>query len=104
MAQRSSKKEKTRFGSSWSNTRMTIQSFQIYVISENYQDLCDCGERPKRCVGVDAHIAPLGSYEFAVDFRKISTFRRVDVGIAPYECSERFQKFRKRAEIWEALA
>ena len=55
-------------------------------------------------VGVDAHIAPLGSYEFAVDFRKISTFRRVDVGIDSYECSERFQKFRKRAEIWEALA
>ena len=37
------------------------------------------------CVGDDAHIAPLGSCEFAGDFRKNGAFRRVDVGIAPYE-------------------
>ena len=36
------------------------------------------------CVGGDAHIAPLGSCEFAGDFRKNGAFRRVDVGIGPY--------------------
>ena len=39
------------------------------------------------CVGGDAYIAPLGSCEFAGDFRKNGAFRRVDVGIAPYEHS-----------------
>ena len=36
-------------------------------------------------VGGDAHIAPLGIIEFALDFRKNGLYRRVDVGIAPYE-------------------
>ena len=35
-------------------------------------------------VGADAHIGPLGSYEFAADFRNNSVFCRVDVGIDPY--------------------
>ncbi len=37
------------------------------------------------CVGGDAYIAPLGTIEFAEDFRKIGITRRVDVGIDPYE-------------------
>ena len=36
-------------------------------------------------VGADAHIGPLGSYEFAIDFRKNGAICRVDVGIDPYE-------------------
>ena len=35
-------------------------------------------------VGVDAHIDPLGTIEFAEDFRKNGLHRRSDVGIAPY--------------------
>ena len=35
-------------------------------------------------VGVDAHIDPLGTIEFALDFRIIRLCRRGDVGIAPY--------------------
>ncbi|MEI3078579.1 MAG: small multi-drug export protein [Oscillospiraceae bacterium] len=35
-------------------------------------------------VGVDAHIDPLGSIEFAEDSRKIGSICRGDVGIAPY--------------------
>ena len=35
-------------------------------------------------VGADAHIGPLGSYEFAADFRRNSAFCRADVGIGPY--------------------
>ena len=31
------------------------------------------------------HIGPLGSYEFAGDFRKNGTFCRADVGIGPYD-------------------
>ena len=30
------------------------------------------------------HIGPLGSCEFAEDFRKIGAFCRADVGIGPY--------------------
>ena len=30
------------------------------------------------------HIGPMGSYEFAADFRKNRLFCRVDVGIDPY--------------------
>ena len=37
------------------------------------------------CVGVDAHIDPLGTIEFALDFRKNEWYRRADVGIGPYE-------------------
>ena len=37
------------------------------------------------CVGVDAHIDPLGTIEFALDFRKNGFYRRDDVGIVPYE-------------------
>ena len=36
-------------------------------------------------VGVDAHIDPLGSCEFAEDYCKISAFCRADVGIGPYK-------------------
>ena len=35
-------------------------------------------------VGADAHIGPLGSYEFAADFRKNGAICRADVGIGPY--------------------
>ncbi len=31
------------------------------------------------------HIGPLGSYEFAEDYRKIGAICRVDVGIAPLQ-------------------
>ncbi len=49
---------------------------------------------PHIVVGVDAHIGPLGSYEFAADFRNNSAFCRVDVGIDPYKrCSERQKGF-----------
>ena len=34
--------------------------------------------------GADAHIGPLGSYDFAGDPRKIGAFCRADVGIGPY--------------------
>ena len=37
------------------------------------------------CVGVDAHIDPLGTIEFALDFRKNEWYCRADVGIGPYE-------------------
>ena len=37
-----------------------------------------------RFVGVDAHIDPMGTYEFAADRRKIGAICRGDVGIAPY--------------------
>ena len=36
------------------------------------------------CVGADAHIGPLGSYEFAAELRKNGAFCRADVGIGPY--------------------
>jgi len=36
-------------------------------------------------VGADAHIGPLGSYEFAEDFHKNGAFCRADVGIGPYD-------------------
>ena len=36
-------------------------------------------------VGVDAHIDPLGSFEFAEDRRKNGVFCRADVGIGPYK-------------------
>ena len=35
-------------------------------------------------VGADAHIGPLGSFEFAADFCINGAFCRGDVGIAPY--------------------
>ena len=38
-------------------------------------------------VGVDAHIDPLGSHEFAEDLRKNGAFCRADVGIGPYNVS-----------------
>ena len=38
-------------------------------------------------VGADAHIGPLGSCEFAEDFRKNGAFCRADVGIGPYNVS-----------------
>ena len=36
-------------------------------------------------VGADAYIGPLGSYEFAGDYRKNGAFCRADVGIGPYK-------------------
>ena len=36
-------------------------------------------------VGADANIGPLGSYEFAADFRKNGAICRGDVGIGPYK-------------------
>ena len=44
------------------------------------------------CVGADAHIGPLDTIEFALNFRIIGLCRRGDVGIAPYEPYGRFQK------------
>ena len=44
------------------------------------------------CIGPIAHIAPLGTIEFALNFRIIGLCRRGDVGIAPYEPYGRFQK------------
>ena len=45
------------------------------------------------------HIGPLGSYEFAEDYRKIGAICRVDVGIDPYEAFSRnarnFEQFFK---------
>ena len=41
-------------------------------------------------VGVDAHIAPLGTNEFALDLRKNEWYRRVDVDIDPYAVFGRF--------------
>ena len=38
----------------------------------------------KSFVGADAHIGPLGSYEFAEDYRKNGAICRADVGIGPY--------------------
>ena len=43
------------------------------------------------CIGPIAHIGPLGTIEFALDFRIIGLCRRGDVGIAPYEPYGRFQ-------------
>ena len=41
--------------------------------------------KPDRfAVGVDAHIDPLGTIEFAEDFRKNGLYSRGDVGIVPY--------------------
>ena len=41
-------------------------------------------EISRSCVGGDAHIAPLGSYEFAKNHCKGRLYRRVDVDIDPY--------------------
>ena len=40
-------------------------------------------------VGVDAHIDPLGSYEFAEDSRKNSTFCQAEWASAPTHKTER---------------
>ena len=49
-----------------------------YRFSANSQAFTDS------VVGADAHIGPLGSYDFAGDPRKIGAFCRADVGIGPY--------------------
>ena len=49
-----------------------------YRFSANSQAFTDS------VVGADAHIGPLGSYDFAGDPRKIGAFYRADVGIGPY--------------------
>ena len=46
-----------------------------------------CGNPSGLFVGVDAYIDPLGSCEFAEDFRKNGAFCRADVGIGPYNVS-----------------
>lgn len=43
------------------------------------------------CVGVDAHIGPLDTIEFAEDFRKTGFFRRGDVLNHPYELPGKFK-------------
>ena len=44
-------------------------------------------EKPlsEKSVGAEAHIGPLGNYEFAADYRKNGAFCRADVGIGPYK-------------------
>ena len=49
-----------------------------YRFSANSQAFTDS------VVGADAHIGPLGSYDFAGDPRKIGAFCRADVGFGPY--------------------
>ena len=44
------------------------------------------------CVGADAHIGPLESFEFAADFCKNGAFCRADVGIGPYGFIGRLRK------------
>ena len=39
---------------------------------------------PNFIVGADANIGPMGSCEFAEDYRKTGAFCRADVGIGPY--------------------
>ena len=51
----------------------------------------------RRFVGGDAHIAPRGIIEFALDFRKIGLYRRVDVGIDPYARTVKSGIIRKKA-------
>ena len=51
------------------------------------------------CVGVDAHIYPLGTTDFALDFRKNGLFRRVDVGIEPYEYPGGFQYITRQRSL-----
>ena len=46
----------------------------------------------RRFVEGNAHIAPWGIIEFALDFRKIGLYRRVDVGIAPYAQLQGFRE------------
>ena len=50
------------------------------------------------CVGVDAHIDPLGTIEFAEDFRKTGFFRRGDVGIDPYGFQAKLIQIRQNPE------
>ena len=50
---------------------------------------------PERRVGGDANIAPLGTIEFALDFRKNGAYCRVDVGIDPYEHPGRMDEHKK---------
>ena len=52
----------------------------------------DLRKIPRQCVGGDAHIAPLGTNGFALDFHKNGLYRRVDVGIDPYEPPGKFPK------------
>ena len=42
-------------------------------------------------VGADAYIGPLGSYEFAENYRENGAFCRVDVGIDPYRVLCKFR-------------
>ena len=55
------------------------------------------------CVGGDAYIAPLGTNEFAGDFRKNGLYRRVDVGIDPYEPDCDMYKEQKTPSGWMAF-
>ena len=50
-----------------------------------YEHPAKNAENSQLCVGGDAYIAPLGSCEFAGDFRKNGLFLRADRGVRPYE-------------------
>ena len=47
-------------------------------------------------VGADAHIGPLGSYEFAEDFRKKPCILRADRVVGLFDSSEFAEDFRKK--------
>jgi len=47
--------------------------------------ICQAVRIRRSPVGADAHIGPLGSYEFAEDFHKNGAFCRADIGIGPYD-------------------
>ena len=47
-------------------------------------------------VGGDAHIDPLGTIEFALDFRIIRLCRRGDVGNAPYALKRFFKGIKEK--------
>ena len=48
------------------------------------------------------HIGPLGSFDFAVDYRKNGAFCRADVGIGPYKTPANpyyFANFERKADL-----
>ena len=76
--------------------------------SRQLQILCGFSANPQApahsIVGADAHIGPLGSCEFAEDFRKIGAFCRADVGIGPYRHKRRCLRIRRKsAQICKPL-
>ena len=65
--------------------KSVLNSLVSHMGGRPYEHSGKNSEISRSCVGGDAHIAPLGSYEFALDFRKNGSYCRGDVGIAPYE-------------------